>query len=103
GNFLVQPDILIDIATNALAKNSDDTIRLGFSANRTKLFEHTSGFVQGFSLSAGPGYETNRKFDKRNLIVSADFHPLFRSFVNTREMRRFTAMGLTGQDIPQSK
>ena len=37
-------------------------------------------------------YETDKEFDKSNLIGTADFHPLVRKFVLTREMRRYGAV-----------
>ena len=98
-DFLVQPDILIDVGTNSFEKTAADTIHLGVSATDTILNRNTGAFFQGITFGPGITYETDRKFDKSNLLGTFESHPILRSFVNTREMDRYKAVGQKCPDV----
>ena len=105
GAFLVQPDLLVDIGTNSLAKKSDDTIKIGFTATKTVL----RGFgdrLQGLKFGPGVTYETNRGFHKSNLLFTFDSNPLLKNFYQSREVRRYEAAAnqhnLSINDIPEN-
>jgi hypothetical protein len=106
GDYLIQPDILVDIATNSLAKKTDDTIKIGFTATKTSL-RGIEDFWQGTKFGPGITYETNRGFHKNNLLFTFDTNPLLKGLYKSREVRRYQAAADQGKtsvsDIPESK
>jgi hypothetical protein len=105
-NYLIQPDILVDIATNNFAKKSDDTIRLGITGTRTALRDNYKAFLQGIKFGPGVAYETNRGFKKNNLLFTFDSNPLLSGLYQSREARRYHAAANQRKasiaDIPES-
>ena len=101
GDFLIQPDILVDIATNSLARKTDDTIKIGFTATKTFLRTGDEGYkklFQGIKLAPGVTYETNRGFHKNNLLFTFDSNPLLKDFYQSREVRRYKAAAEEGKN-----
>jgi hypothetical protein len=89
GDYLIQPDILIDIGTNNFARKSDDTIKLGVTGMRT---------VGWFRLGPGFSYETNRGFKKKNLLFTFDTNPILSTLYQSREARRYRAAAKAGKN-----
>jgi hypothetical protein len=106
GDYIVQPDILVDIGTNNLAKKTDDTVKIGFTATKTALRDDYKKFFQGIKFGPGVTYETNRGFHKNNLLFTFDTNPLLKGLYNSREVRRYQAAADQGKtsvgDIPES-
>ncbi|HVF57873.1 MAG TPA: hypothetical protein VM934_17105 [Pyrinomonadaceae bacterium] len=101
GRFLVQPDLAVDIGTIDFARKTDDSIRLGLTANRTFQNPH-------IQIVYGPGitYETNLGFKKNNLVGTFDSRFIPEGWYKTREMRRLNRAvelkKLSLDDIPAS-
>ncbi|HKR00186.1 MAG TPA: hypothetical protein VJT09_05905 [Pyrinomonadaceae bacterium] len=89
GDFLIQPNVVVDIGTNTFAKKTDDTISLGVTGTKIVCCaDDNKAFFQGIKFGPGAAYETNRGFHKNNLLATFDSNPLLRGFVNPREERR---------------
>jgi hypothetical protein len=90
GNFLVEPNIEVDIATREFQNESNDKIRLGIQATNAYLFGVLPS--KRWALQLGPGFtfETNRAFDKNNLLATFEVAPHLRTY-RSREMRKAVA------------
>jgi hypothetical protein len=97
GDYLIQPDIVVDIGTNNLAKKTDDTIKIGFTGTKTWLRKDSERFLQGLRFGPGVTYETNRGFHKNNLLFTFDSNPLLKDLYQSREARRYEAAAKSGK------
>lgn len=88
GDFLVQPNIVVDIGTNDLGKKTDNTMQFGVTFNKKACCREPGAFFQGIQFGPGAAYETNRGFKKNNLLVTFDSNPILRDFIQPREERR---------------
>lgn len=81
GDFLIQPNINIDIGTNEFANESNDRINLGAQAETTTMI----GNRKLLKMAPGFTYETNRAFDKNNLLATFDLTPYLGTYYSKEQ------------------
>jgi hypothetical protein len=83
--FQFSPLLTADVGQNQITgMKYADTIDLGFRFNR--IFEPGT-LLQGLLLTPGSTYETDKEFDRHNLLATVDVRYNFKNLYNTRQRR----------------
>jgi hypothetical protein len=89
GQFFIAPVLAADIGNNTITGQTyTNTIDIGGTARRVFLPGHT---VQDLVLTFGPTYETDRQFDRDNLLASGDLQFYFDGLYRTQQQKMLQA------------
>jgi hypothetical protein len=85
--YQFSPLALANVGANQVSNiKYTDTIDFGGSMSR---MYRPNDVLQGFLVSPGVTYETDREFDRHNLLATPDFRFNFYNWYNTRQRRSF--------------
>ncbi len=85
GQFFIAPTFAADIGNNTITGQTyTNTIDLGGAARRVFL---PGQILQDLVLTFGPTYETDKQFDRDNLLATGDFQFYFDGLYRTQQQR----------------
>jgi hypothetical protein len=94
--FFLAPALSADVGNNSVSGQTyTNTIDLGATAQRTFL-PGPKSLLQAMVLNVGPNYETDKQFDRDNLLLTGDLQFFFSHLYKTQEQK---ALQLYSQQI----
>jgi hypothetical protein len=96
--FFLAPLLAADIGNNTISGQTyTNTIDIGGTAQRVFL---PGPILQALVLTVGPTYETDKQFDRHNLLATGDFQFYFSHLYKTQQQKALIEYNEKGAKIP---